>query len=110
MSGGRGAGAGSAPSSPTPGSGAGRGTLPGGVGAPPKNPLSGGPNTPLSPMSDKPTTPDAGSVRSDPADWRTWWQFNSEAYIDLKTLLNQLDRVTPGEDLGKDSRKLTQKT
>jgi HEAT repeat protein len=77
----------------------------------PLGPSTGGPRGPLDPgMTKAPSTPSEGSVRADPADWRTWWRFNSDAYIDLKTLLNQLDRVTPGEDLGLDSKKLSQKT
>jgi hypothetical protein len=36
----------------------------------------------------------SGDLRSDPADWRTWWRYNGEAYVDLKALLGGLDRAT----------------
>lgn len=49
-----------------------------------------------------PTT-QAPDARVDPADWRTWWRFNGEAYVDLKSLLGLLDRATsadPSERFG----------
>jgi HEAT repeat protein len=50
--------------------------------------------------SSGPSTPAEGSTRADPADWRTWWRFNSEALLDLKTLVGQHDRRTGGGEFG----------
>jgi len=74
----------------------------GGVGPIPSGPVSAGPRAPATPgftpppPTTSPATPTA-ETRSDPAEWSTWWRFNGDAYLDLKTILAGLDRATPSD-------------
>lgn len=45
------------------------------------------------------------TTRLDPAEWSTWWRFNGDAYLDLKTLLAGIDRTTPSEGDSSNARR-----
>jgi HEAT repeat protein len=77
--------------------GAGGGQGPVGAGS-----VSGGPRAPATPgfTPPQPTTSPAtasATTRQDPAEWSTWWRFNGDAYLDLKSILAGLDSTTPGD-------------
>src|SRR5712671_3283249 len=64
------------------GVGGGKGTAGGGSVTP-----GGGAGTGSIPKPNIPTLPayalETGPATEDPADWRKWWEFNQEAYLDL---------------------------